>query len=137
MLQACREVRWSTLRVAASRRADGRAAPQVEPPEDIEVPKSLLGEEEVARPVAERRPAYVPLARGDGVSRLPPPDPATGPAAAPPLSCAAGARAGRRARQGASGQAPVSVSAAVTRGCLRQGRCCGGPSLHNILVQRW
>jgi len=74
-----------------------RGAPQVEPPEDIEVPKSLLGEEEVARLVAERRPAYVPLARGDGVSRLPPPDPATGPAAAPPPRC--GWRARRAARE--------------------------------------
>ena len=51
---------------------------QVEPPEDIEVPASLLSEEEVATLVAERKPAYVPLARGDGVTRLPPPDPATG-----------------------------------------------------------
>jgi hypothetical protein len=73
----------------------------VEPPEDIEVPKSLLGEEEVARLVAERRPAYVPLARGDGVSRLPPPDPATGPAAAPPPACAAD-RARRAAREAGS-----------------------------------
>ena len=51
---------------------------QVEPPEDIEVPVSLLTEEEVANLVATRRPAYVPLARGDGVTRLPPADPATG-----------------------------------------------------------
>ena len=50
----------------------------MEPPEDIEVPVSLLTEEEVANLVATRRPAYVPLARGDGVTRLPPADPATG-----------------------------------------------------------
>lgn len=42
------------------------------------MPASLLSEEVVARLVAERKPAYVPLARGDGVTRLPPPDPATG-----------------------------------------------------------
>lgn len=60
---------------------------QVEPPEDIEVPVSLLTEEEVANLVATRRPAYVPLARGDGVTRLPPADPATGGVPRPYYGC--------------------------------------------------
>ena len=55
------------------------AAPQVEPPEDIEVPQSLLPDEVVDSLVAERQPRFVPLARfGPDSDPLPPPDAATG-----------------------------------------------------------
>ena len=60
---------------------------QVDPPEDIEVPQSLLPDEEVERLVAERQPRFVPLERfGPGSDPLPPPDPASGaPQSAPPF----------------------------------------------------
>jgi hypothetical protein len=54
---------------------------QVDPPEDIEVPASLLPEDELQRLVAERQPRFVPLARyGPDSDPLPPPDAATGAA---------------------------------------------------------
>ncbi|CAL8466878.1 g6414 [Coccomyxa elongata] len=57
------------------------AAPslQVDPPEDIEVPQSLLPPDLVEQLVAERNPHFVPLERfGPSSSPMPPPDPSTG-----------------------------------------------------------
>lgn len=52
---------------------------QVDPPEDIEVPQSLLPEEDVERLVAKRQPRFIPLQRyGPDSDPLPPPDAATG-----------------------------------------------------------
>ncbi len=52
---------------------------QIEPPEDIQVPQSLLPPERVEELVAERNPHFVPLERfGPSSSAMPPPDPATG-----------------------------------------------------------
>ena len=52
---------------------------QVDPPEDIEVPQSLLPPELVEQLVAERNPHFVPLERfGPSSSPMPPPDPSTG-----------------------------------------------------------
>jgi predicted Zn-dependent peptidase len=50
----------------------------VEAPPDVDVPDDLLSYEEVARLVAERRPAFVPIDGAPGGDATPPPDAATG-----------------------------------------------------------
>lgn len=51
----------------------------MEPPEDIEVPQSLLPPERIEQLVAERNPHFVPLERfGPSSSATPPPDSSTG-----------------------------------------------------------
>ena len=64
-----------------------RNAVQIEAPEEVDVPSSLLPEEEVEQLVAELNPHFIPLAGSPpGSSATPPADPTTGNPLYPSLS---------------------------------------------------